>query len=88
MVAAFVVGILSGAVSTAWLLSSPIDTSLFDIQAPTGLLLWFVRNSRILACVCLSTLMVFCTIAFVNNILDIMDMRLKIKEMHIRTEKR
>ena len=88
MVAAFVVGILSGAVSTAWLLSSPIDTSLFDIQAPTGLLLWFVRNSRVLACVCLSTLMVFCTIAFVNNILDIMDMRLKIKEMHIRAGKR
>ena len=83
MVAAFVVGILSGAVSTAWLLSSPIDTSLFDIQVPTGLLLWFVRNSRVLACVCLSALMIFCTVAFVNNIMDIMDMRLKMKEKRI-----
>ena len=80
MVAAFVVGIICGGISIAWLQSSPTDTSLVDIQAPTGFLLWFAKNSRVLASVCLSVLMVFCTVAFVNNILEIMDMRQSMKE--------
>ena len=83
MVVAFVVGIISGTASTIWLLSSPIETSPINLQAPAGFLLWFVRNSRVLACACFSSLMVFCTIAFVNNILDIMEMRLKIKEKRV-----
>lgn len=83
MVVAFVVGIVSGTASTIWLLSSPIETSPINLQAPAGFLLWFVRNSRVLACACFSSLMVFCTIAFVNNILDIMEMRLKIKEKRV-----
>lgn len=83
MVAAFMVGIICGGVSIVWLLSSPIEASPIDLQAPTGFLLWFARNSRVLACACLSTLMVFATIAFVSNILDIMDMRLKMREKRI-----
>lgn len=83
MVVAFVVGIISGTASTIWLLSSPIETSPINLQAPAGFLLWFVRNSRVLACACFSSLMVFCTIAFVNNILDIMEMRLEIKEKRV-----
>ena len=83
MVVAFVVGIVSGTASTIWLLSSPIETSPINLQAPAGFLLWFVRNSRVLACACFSSLMVFCTIAFVNNILDIMEMCLKIKEKRV-----
>lgn len=83
MVTVFLAGIICGGISIAWLQSSPIDTNLFDLQAPTGFLLWFARNSRVLACVCLSALMIFCTVAFVNNILDIMDMCLKMKEKRI-----
>lgn len=81
MVAAFVVGIICGGISIVWLQTSPITPSLFDIQAPTGFLLWFARNSRVLASVCLSALMIFCTIAFVHNILDIMDMRARMRRM-------
>ena len=85
MVAAFVVGIICGGASIWWLQSSPIDTSFVSLQAPTGFLLWFARNSRVLACVCLSALMIFSTIAFVSNILDIMDMRRKMKETRTLT---
>lgn len=85
MVAAFVAGIICGGACIWWLQSSPIDTSFVSLQAPTGFLLWFVRNSRVLACVCLSALMIFSTIAFVNNILDIMDMHQKMKETRIPT---
>ncbi len=81
MVAAFVVGIICGGISIVWLQSSPITPSFFDVQAPTGFLLWFARNSRVLASVCLSALMIFCTIAFVHNILDIMDMRARMRRM-------
>ena len=83
MVAVFVVGVICGGISIAWLQSSPVETSPDNLQAPTGLLLWFVRNSRVLASVCLSTLMVFCTVAFVNNILDIIDMYKRMKGIHI-----
>ena len=81
MVAAFVVGIICGGISIVWLQTSPITPSLFDIQAPTGFLLWFARNSRVLASVCLSALMIFCTIAVVHNISDIMDMRARMRRM-------
>ena len=81
MVAAFMVGIICGGISIVWLQTSPITQSLFDIQAQTGFLLWFARNSRVLASVCLSALMIFCTIAFVHNISDIMDMRARMRRM-------
>ena len=83
MLTVFVVGVICGGISIAWLQSSPVETSPVNIQAPTGLLLWFVRNSRVLASVCLSTLMVFCTAAFVNNILDIIDMYKRMRGIHI-----
>ena len=83
MVTAFVVGIICGGISIAWLQSSPIDTSLINLEAPTGFLLWFAKNVRVLAAVCLSALMIFCMVAFVNNIMEILDMRLKMKEKRI-----
>ena len=81
MVAAFVVGIICGGISIVWLQTSPFDMSFIDIQAPTAFLLWFARNSRVLVSVCLSALMIICTAAFVNNILDIMDMRARMSRL-------
>ena len=48
MVAAFVVGILCGGISTWWLLSAPADVPLFNFQVQTGFLLWLAQNSRLL----------------------------------------
>ena len=46
---AFVVGIISGTVSTIWLLSSPIELLSVNIQTQTTFLLWLFQNFRLLA---------------------------------------
>ena len=58
MVVTFVVGIISGAVTIGFLLSTPVDVPLFTFQVQTGFLLWLMQNSRII---------VSC-ISFANNI--------------------
>ena len=76
MVAAFVVGIISGAISTVWLLSTPTDVPLFSINVQTGFLLWLVQNSRLLVAAALSLLMTAGICSIVLNIMDIIEMRL------------
>ena len=53
MVAAFIVGIVSGAVTMVFILSTPADVPLFTFHFETSILLWFAKNSRpIAACGC------------------------------------
>ena len=82
MLAALVVGIISGAITMGLLLSTPIDTPLFsffgwnsDNHIIAGLLLWLSEHSRLMTAAILSVLMTLGIISIVNNILEIKTMR-------------
>ena len=79
MVATFVVGIVSGAVSIAYVLSTPTDVPLFTFQVQTGILFWLSENSRILAVTGLSLLLTLGIISIISNIQDIQRMRVCLK---------
>ena len=57
MVAAFVVGLVSGAVTLAFVLSMPADVPLFTVRVQSGLLLWLAQNSRLLSATVLALLL-------------------------------
>ena len=71
MVVTFVVGIISGAVTIGFLLSTPVDVPLFTFQVQTGFFLWLAQNSRIIVSTALSLLMTLGIISIYNNIQDI-----------------
>ncbi|MBR4924129.1 MAG: hypothetical protein IKZ61_00075 [Prevotella sp.] len=75
MVAAFVIGVISGAVSIALVLSTPADIPLFNFRVQTGFLLWLTENSRIIVATALSMLMTMGIISIINNVQDILHMR-------------
>ena len=77
MVAAFVVGIVSGAVTIAFVLSAPATIPLFSFQTQTVLLSWFAENARPIVTTALALLMTFGLISIFNNIQDIRSMREK-----------
>ena len=80
MVVAFVVGIISGAASTIWLLSSPIELPSVNFQTQKTFLLWLVQNSRLLAAAFFPMLMTFAACIIMSNIMDIVDMQRSMKE--------
>ena len=75
MVVAFVVGILSGAATIGFLLSTPADVPLFTFQVQTGFLLWLAQNSRIITATALCLLMTVGIVSIYNNVTDILKMR-------------
>lgn len=75
MVAAFVVGIISGAVTIVFVLSTPADVPLFTLKVQNSWLLWLAENSRIIVATALALLMSLGIISVVNNVVDIMNMR-------------
>ena len=79
MVVAFMVGIISGAISIAWILSTPADEPLFTFQVQTGFLLWLAENSRLIAATGLSLLMTMGIISIISNVQDILHMRVCLK---------
>ena len=79
MVAAFVVGIISGAVAITYVLSIPADVPLFAFQVQTGFLLWLTENSRLIAATGLSLLMTMGIISIISNIQDILRMHVCLK---------
>lgn len=80
MVAVFVVGIISGGISTWWLLSTPANEPLFNFNVQTGFLVWLAQNSRLFAAAGLSLLMTVGICSVISNILDIMEMCRNLKE--------
>ena len=80
MVAAFVVGIISGAVTIAFLLYTPADIPLFTFKVQTGWLFWFTDNSRIIIATLLALIMSLGIISVFNNVQEIMSMRTHIKD--------
>ncbi len=81
MVLAFVVGIISGGVALAFMLSMPADVPLFTFKAHTAVLTWFSENSRFLVTTALSLLMSLGAISIVSNLLDVLNMRKRMIDM-------
>ena len=77
MIAAFVVGIISGAVTMAFILSTPVDEPLFTFQVQTGFLLWLAEYSRPITATALALVMSFGMISIINNVQGIVRMRRK-----------
>ena len=71
MVVAFVVGIISGAITMAFVLSMPADMPLFTVQVQSGILLWLAENSRVILTTVLALLMSFGTMSILSNVQDI-----------------
>lgn len=79
MVAAFVVGIITGGVTVAFMLSTPVDEPLFDFDSQIEGLRWLSENSLLIAATILSLLMVVGIFSIFTNIQDIQRMRVKLK---------
>ena len=77
MVAAFVVGIVSGVVTMAFVLSMPTDVPLFTLSVESSILLWVAENSRIIATTTLALLMSFGIMSIFSNVQDILAIRHK-----------
>ena len=75
MAAAFVVGLVSGALTLAFILSEPADVPLFTVRVQSGLLLWLAQNSRLLSATVLALLLSFGTMSIIRNVHDILRMR-------------
>ena len=75
MVAAFVVGLVSGAVTLVFVLSMPADVPLFNVRVQSGLLLWLAQNSRLLSATVLALLLSLGTLSIIRNVHDILCMR-------------
>ena len=75
MLAAFIVGVASGAVTLAFVLSMPADVPLFTVRVESDLLLWLAQNSRILSATILALLLSLGTMSIVRNVHDILRMR-------------
>lgn len=85
MVVALIVGIISGGITMALVLSSPTDVPLFNViggrgdianhQLISGILLWLSDNSRLITAAMLSLLMTVGGISLFNNIQEINSMR-------------
>ena len=75
MIAVFVIGIISGAITMVFILSTPTDVPLSTFHNQTGFLLWFVENSRSLAVTILTLVMTIGMMGIVSNVQDIMRMQ-------------
>ena len=74
MVAAFVVGIVSGAATMFFILSTPTDVPLFTFHMQTSFLLWFAENSHPIAATALALAMTLSMLSIISNVQDIMRM--------------
>ena len=71
MIATFVIGIISGTITMAFILSMPADVPLFNFHVHTGFLLWFTEISRPVVATALALLMTIGSISVIINIQDI-----------------
>ena len=81
MVAAFVVGVISGIVAIMFILSAPADVPLFTFHVQAGFLLWLAENSRVIVATALSLLTTVGFVSIMGNVQEIISMRQRIKTM-------
>ena len=77
MVAAFIVGIVSGAITMAFVFSTPADVPLFTFSVESSILLWIAENSRLIATTALALLMSLGIMSIISNVQDIVALRHK-----------
>jgi hypothetical protein len=77
MIATFVVGIISGAITMVFILSTPADVPLFTFHVQTSILLWLTENSRPIAATALALVTTLGVMSIVSNVHDIVRMRRK-----------
>ena len=75
MVVAFLVGIVSGAATLMYILSTPADVPIFTFHVKSGFFLWLAENSRLITTTALSLLITAGLLSIYSNVLDIRDMR-------------
>ena len=75
LVAAFVVGIISGAITIAFVLSMPAEIPLFSFSARSAVLVWLSEHSRIIVTTALSLFMGFAVFSIFGNVMDFVNMR-------------
>ncbi len=71
MIAAFVIGVVSGAITLAFVLSMPADMPLFTVHVQSGILLWLAENSRVILSTVLALLMSLGLMSIISNVNDI-----------------
>ena len=81
MALAFAVGVISGAITIALVLSTPADVPLFTFGVQTSVFMWLTENSRLIAATALALLMTLGLASLVGNILDILHMRVRLKAL-------
>ena len=77
MVAAFFVGIVSGAVAMAFVLSLPADVPFLTFRVESSILFWIAENSRLIVTTVLALLMSFGIMSILSNVQDILALRHK-----------
>ena len=75
MVIAFAVGVVSGAITLAFVLSLPAGIPLFTFHVQSGILLWLAENSRVILSTVLALLMSLGMMSIISNIQDILHLQ-------------
>ena len=75
MIAAFVVGVISGAISLAFVMSMPADVPLFTFPVQSDFVQWLAQNSRIISATVLTLLLCIGTMSIIRNIHEIQHFR-------------
>ena len=68
-------GIISGAITIAFVLSMPAEVPLFTFNAQSAILIWLSEHSRIIVTTVLSLFIGFAVFSIFGNVMDIVNMR-------------
>ena len=77
MIAAFIVGVISGAISLTFVMSMPADVPLFTFHVQSDFVQWLAQNSRIISATVLTLTLLLCigTMSIIRNIHEIQHFR-------------
>ena len=75
MVVTFVVGVVSGAITLAFVLSMPADMPLFTVHMQSRILIWLAENSRIILATALAMLLSLGMMSIISNLHDILNLQ-------------
>lgn len=75
MIAAFVIGIITGAATLAFMTYMPVRFPLFSIHVQSGMLFWISENSHLIVTTFLALLICLSITIIFSNVHDILHMR-------------
>lgn len=75
MIAAFIVGVISGAISLTFVMSMPADVPLFTFHVQSGFVQWLAQNSRIISATVLTLIISLGLMSIASNVYDILRIR-------------